>query len=257
MLRFDDQFPIHRKLAGLSDAAFRLHIEALFWCARHLTDGVVGQEELDVVSAKLRRPIDLVPSLVGRDAWHRFEGGQITSGCAECEARYQGVLKGDGWVIHGYLDWQQPRSKVLQIREARKKAGQLGGKRSASSRASNKGGSKSAGQGKRGSKPEANAQAKPTPVASPPIPSPSSKGIGDARPASPGEASVPQDPTNGRPTIVAKPPDLADVRAQLAAASSTHRAKANRRTGAFDALMAATEPAADQPPITEPEIPDA
>jgi hypothetical protein len=30
-VRFDDQFPIHRKMTGLSDAAFRLHVLAIFW----------------------------------------------------------------------------------------------------------------------------------------------------------------------------------------------------------------------------------
>ena len=46
MLRFDDQFPIHRKVSGLSDAAFRLHVEAIFWCDRNLTDGFIREPRL-------------------------------------------------------------------------------------------------------------------------------------------------------------------------------------------------------------------
>lgn len=34
----DDNFPDHRKVAGLSDAAFRLHVAGLAYCSRGLTD---------------------------------------------------------------------------------------------------------------------------------------------------------------------------------------------------------------------------
>lgn len=34
-VRFDDQFPISRKVSGLPDKAFRLHFSAIFWCARN------------------------------------------------------------------------------------------------------------------------------------------------------------------------------------------------------------------------------
>jgi len=112
MLRFDDQFPIHRKVSGLTDAAFRLHVEAIFWCARNLTDGFIAQDDLASVS-RYRRPEGYLAELVNRGAWDVTEGG---------------------WQIHDFLDWQQSRSKVLETREARKKAGHAGGIASGQSR---------------------------------------------------------------------------------------------------------------------------
>ena len=112
MLKFDDQFPIHRKVHGLTDAAFRLHVEAIFWCARNLTDGFIAQDDLASVS-RYRRPEGYVTELVGRGAWDVVD---------------------DGWQIHDYLVWQQSRSKTLQTREARQKSGYLGGIKSGESR---------------------------------------------------------------------------------------------------------------------------
>jgi len=112
MLKFDDKFPIHRKVHGLTDAAFRLHVEAIFWCARNLTDGFIAQDDLASVS-RYRRPEGYVTELVGRGAWDAVDGG---------------------WRIHDYLVWQQSRSKVLEVREARRKSGMLGGIKSGESR---------------------------------------------------------------------------------------------------------------------------
>ena len=44
-LRIDDAMVDHPKIIGLSDGAFRLHITALCYCARHLTDGTYGAGE--------------------------------------------------------------------------------------------------------------------------------------------------------------------------------------------------------------------
>lgn len=114
MLKFDDQFPIHRKVSGLTDAAFRLHVEAIFWCARNLTDGFIAQDDLDSVS-RYRRPEGYVTELVRRGAWDVVE---------------------DGWQIHDFLVWQDSRDKVLRVREQRRKAGSVGGLRSGESRRS-------------------------------------------------------------------------------------------------------------------------
>jgi len=130
-VRFDDQFPIHRKLAGLSDAAFRLHVSAIFWCARNLTDGVVPVGDLEDVSARVRTPTRFAAELVIRRLWHL--------GDEECDSE-QCVAAGapgiDGWVIHDYLEYQPSRSKVLQTREERKKAGAEGGRKSGETRRS-------------------------------------------------------------------------------------------------------------------------
>jgi len=148
MLKFDDQFPLHRKVAALSDAAFRLHVEAIFWSRRNLTDGFVPTADLCTVG-RFSRPDRFATECVQRGAWHRVDGGHV-DGCDECSQRHNGSLAGDGWVIHGFADWQQTRSKVLHNRTERSKAGQAGGVRSGEARR------------KRG--------ANPKQVASPPLP---------------------------------------------------------------------------------------
>src|SRR6266545_3279057 len=96
-VRFDDMFPIHRKVGALSDAAFRLHVEAVCWCARHLTDGVVSSTDLAQVT-RTRKPQRLVTELVRSGAWREAA---------------------DGWQIHDYLEYQPSRSKVTVQRQAK------------------------------------------------------------------------------------------------------------------------------------------
>lgn len=126
MLKFDDQFPLHRKVSGLTDAAFRLHVEAIFWSRRHRTDGVVAQADL-VTVGRFRRPEGLAAELVGRGCWHRTG---VPVECAECAGRHNGALNADGWVIHGYADWQELAAQLAATSEARKQSGRAGGIRS-------------------------------------------------------------------------------------------------------------------------------
>jgi hypothetical protein len=98
-VRFDDEYPENRKIKRLSDSAYRLHSEAIFWCARHLTDGFVPADELDDVT-NVRRPAKLLPDLMQRRLWEPVEGG---------------------WLIHDYLEYQPSAEKVREEREARKK----------------------------------------------------------------------------------------------------------------------------------------
>lgn len=104
-VRFDDNYPTSRKVGGLSDAAFRLHTEAIFWCARELTDGRIAGDELKQVSG-IARPDRHVAELVRRGLW------------AETD---------DGWEIHDYLKYQPSRAKVLADRDAKAAAGRKGG----------------------------------------------------------------------------------------------------------------------------------
>jgi hypothetical protein len=104
-VRFDDTFPTHRKVDGLSDAAFRLHVSAIFWCARNLTDGAVPEEDLDLVTARVRTPARFAADLVRRELWH--ESGHD---CPDCPQPT------DGWMIHGYLEFQPSKERVLAER---------------------------------------------------------------------------------------------------------------------------------------------
>jgi hypothetical protein len=96
-VRFDDRFPTHRKVRRLSDAAFRLHVSAIHWCAEHLTDGHVPADELDLVS----------------------DVTDPKSAVAELEPKLWEPLD-DGWLIHDYLEYQPPASKVRADRDAKK-----------------------------------------------------------------------------------------------------------------------------------------
>ncbi|MFF4417039.1 hypothetical protein ACFYY8_31345 [Streptosporangium sp. NPDC001559] len=116
-VRFDDQFPIHRKVDVLSDRAFRLHVQAIFWCARNLTDGLIRSREFDAVAGRLRGAKKCVAELVELGLW---------------------IERADGWKIHDFLDYQPTKSSVLAKREVRAEAGRKGGMASGNSR---KGGS--------------------------------------------------------------------------------------------------------------------
>lgn len=114
-VRFDDQFPIHRKVAGLTDRAFRLHLEAIFWCARNLTDGRILAADLPQICRRfaagkrsLQPHIDI---LLDRDLWH-LAGYDCPS--EKCPA----PVDGDGWVIHDYWAYQPSKARVVKEREA-------------------------------------------------------------------------------------------------------------------------------------------
>ena len=103
-VRLDDQFPIHRKVGALPDNAFRLHVEAICWCARNLTDGVVSREDLPQVT-RIGKPQRLVTHLVDRGLWH--EHGH------QCTSEHCPPSNGDGWVIHDYWEYQPSREKAI------------------------------------------------------------------------------------------------------------------------------------------------
>jgi len=109
-VRFDDQFPINRKVAGLSDAAYRLHSEALFWCARNLTDGYVAEDDLPYIRPWLGNPAQYAAECVQRRVWH------MTSELCPSQYCPAPVTEGPGWVIHDYWEYQPSRAKVLQRR---------------------------------------------------------------------------------------------------------------------------------------------
>jgi len=112
-VRFDDQFTIHRKVDGLSDAAFRLHTSAIFWSARNLTDGSVTREDLDGVSARVRTPERFAAECKKRGVWHL---GDEDCPSEKCPA--DGSGDGDGWIIHDYWEFQPSKVQVVRDRAA-------------------------------------------------------------------------------------------------------------------------------------------
>ncbi|WP_428956155.1 hypothetical protein [Streptomyces sp. cg35] len=94
-VRLDDRFPSHRKVALLSDRAFRLHVSAICWCAENLTDGHIADRELALV-AHIRGIKATAKQLQEAGVWDRTD---------------------DGWLIHDYLDYNPSREQVLLERK--------------------------------------------------------------------------------------------------------------------------------------------
>jgi hypothetical protein len=94
-VKLDDRFPSHRKIALLSDRAFRLHISAICWCAENLTDGRITDRELTLV-AHVRGLKATAKQLEDAGVWDRAD---------------------DGWVIHDYLDYNPSREQVQAERK--------------------------------------------------------------------------------------------------------------------------------------------
>ncbi|MFD5221439.1 hypothetical protein ACFWMH_27740 [Streptomyces tendae] len=94
-VKLDDRFPSHRKIALLSDRAFRLHVSAICWCAENLTDGRISDRELALVT-RVRGVKATAKQLQDAGLWDRTD---------------------DGWQIHDYLDYNPSREQVLLERK--------------------------------------------------------------------------------------------------------------------------------------------
>jgi hypothetical protein len=108
---FDDQFPKHPKVIGLSDAAFRLHTSGICYCNQYLTDGVIAAEAIHLLVPRYRkRSLD---ELLDRQLW---------------------VPRADDYEIHDYLDWNRSRSEVAAEKERLHKMRSEAGKKGADAR---------------------------------------------------------------------------------------------------------------------------
>jgi hypothetical protein len=107
---FDDQFPKHPKVIGLSDAAFRLHTSGICYCNQFLTDGLIAAEMVPLLVPRYRRK-SLEELLV--QLW---------------------VPRGADYEIHDYLQWNRSRSQVISDRERLHKKRSEAGKKGAAAR---------------------------------------------------------------------------------------------------------------------------
>lgn len=89
----DDGFADHRKLDGLSHGAFRLHVSALCYAARNFTNGEITKDRPSRLMPGFKA--SFVPELVEAGLWD---------------------VKGDGWEIHDYLEYNPSRDKVMAER---------------------------------------------------------------------------------------------------------------------------------------------
>lgn len=111
-LKIDDGFAEHPKMDGLSDRSFRLHVAALCYSARNLTDGLLSPKAIRVLAAivnatRINRNLD---ELVDAQIW---------------------IDNGDGsYSIYAYLEHNPPAEEVkkkrAEISEKRRDAGRKG-----------------------------------------------------------------------------------------------------------------------------------
>ena len=97
--RFDDAFPQHPKIVGLSDQAFRLHVSAICYANRNLTDGRVPMDALVVLLPGRPRPV------LKRRAMELVDAGVWTK---TSESAYS---------IHDFLAYNPTREQVLADRD--------------------------------------------------------------------------------------------------------------------------------------------
>lgn len=254
-VRLDDEFATHRVIKGLTDAAFRLHVEALCWCSTNTTDGHIRGVELQQIDLRPRAK-KAAAELVNAGRWH-------TRGhaCPKCPQPT------DGWIIHDYLEFQFSRERILADRAAAAERQRRWLEKHQ--------GRKTARDGPKDTSLTASQVASQTPLVtpsltpppSPPLPAPKGKRGGDL-PEAPAArrqaadrgddgrsenqtlAGHPPSSSNGRPAPAARPPDLADLRKTLATAASKRRTD-GRRLGVMNELRALTDPPADPPGDTD------
>jgi hypothetical protein len=92
-VNLDDQFPSHPKVAGLSDAAFRLHVSGICYSNRYLTDGLLDATVVPQLVPNYRRKT--LAELVDRAMWLP-------------------LLDGAAYTIHDFLQWNRSRQQVQQ-----------------------------------------------------------------------------------------------------------------------------------------------
>jgi len=100
-VRVDVGYDEHPKIAPLSDAAFRAHVEAMTWCGRNPKQN--GRINKRVAAKKWRAKV--VAELVA-------------AGLLEDEE--------DHWSLHDYLDFNRSSEEIEASRESRGVAGTLG-----------------------------------------------------------------------------------------------------------------------------------
>jgi hypothetical protein len=121
-VQFDDQYPIVREVDGLSDAAFRLHTSAYFWCSRNGTDGFVPRDDLHLIRPQLATPEQYVAECVRRGVWHDARAVCGSENCLSAVDR-------DGWIVHDYLQGNPSAGEMRARRAGKSSGGSLGNHR--------------------------------------------------------------------------------------------------------------------------------
>ena len=93
-IKIDDSFPDHPKVVGLSDKAFRVHINGLCYCGKYLTDGKVPMK---IAARFSEEDMAVIAELSMAGLWIED-------------------LPNNGFIIHDYLTHQTSKDQVEQKR---------------------------------------------------------------------------------------------------------------------------------------------
>lgn len=105
-IRIDDTFPDHPKCRRVGLAGIGLHIGALCYSARLLTDGIVPRAQLPFLTGQpMKASLKLADEMVAAGLWEQA---------------------GDDYALHDYLEYNPSRADVMERRakeSARKRQG--------------------------------------------------------------------------------------------------------------------------------------
>ncbi len=108
-VRVETRFPSHPKVLDVGPLGEALWLRGLCYAGEHLTDGFVPTSYLKRMGDM--KALAVAERLVAAGLWSACEGG---------------------YLIHEYLQWQQSREEIEDIRSKRVEAGRRGGKQKAS-----------------------------------------------------------------------------------------------------------------------------
>lgn len=97
-LNVDDNYPENPKVAGLSNAAYRLHGSAMFYVAKWLLDGYLNPTQMR--DRKCYTPANL-RELVAAGLVHELGAGCGTKTCPPGREGH--------YLLHDFLEWNKPR----------------------------------------------------------------------------------------------------------------------------------------------------
>lgn len=123
-VKFSDNFPQHPKVNGLSNEAFRVHVEAMCHSNAFLTSGVITESTADALTTSALRHMHLTLGAL-REKWQGEPVDTVTdlpsiSSVIEelVAAKVWDVRPEGGYVIHDYHKYQPPREELEARRSA-------------------------------------------------------------------------------------------------------------------------------------------
>lgn len=99
--RIDDGFVDHPKILQIWNrcpGAIGLHVRAIAYCSKHLTDGYIPAVAVASLSPVQSERDEQIEALIDGGAWYRDEGSET-------------------FVIHDFLDYQPTREEVADRRQ--------------------------------------------------------------------------------------------------------------------------------------------